>query len=531
MNTQLGAPYFHVEPDVAAPQQAESALPVTEPLDRVSRLICARTYLYGLFGALICIHCMLGNPYKSSDGGVGYDRACIQFHALQSALLSLLFLGLFAVLYLMLPAPSPDGETPVSMLALLAGAAIGIKIAILNPILARIMFHAPEQGGYVLPVVGGWASTICDLLWENDEQANALYFAGERPFIGYGTEINSWSVVLDTSMPQQGIHLLAGIEETPAELSADSLYQSIARVAADMGVAHLAVKPMTFIEGRAKDLQQHIGVERFQRPPSSVALDQLAGMERHVPGAGRTYTALEMSLPASDILATQFVRFKAEGKLIFCEFATYVLAPGRSGLYRLERYFRWHWLAYLALPVALAVVLLYLIGLAGLAAFFGFFMQEPSLMPSPFDWHFLAQAALQLGLASGVFGGLVVLWRVLFRLITAAGIFLNITQQFGIAFSFRERYTSSGQLDYFSVQEVGRLLKTQEKVLIKAICEQLKAHHIDASDFKDNLTAYINQGVINSGDIRGNIVNSIKSFVFRRPAKTAVRKQKAKVGT
>ena len=92
--------------------------------------------------------------------------------------------------------------------------------------------------------------------------------------------------------------------------------------------------------------------------------------------------------------------------------------------------------------------------------------------------------------------------------------------QFGVAYSYRRRY-SRGNLNYFCLQDVARFMRTREKILIKAICEQLRIHIIDASDFKESLTAYINQGVINSGDIRGNVLTSIKSFVFRRPARAA----------
>jgi hypothetical protein len=66
------------------------------------------------------------------------------------------------------------------------------------------------------------------------------------------------------------------------------------------------------------------------------------------------------------------------------------------------------------------------------------------------------------------------------------------------------------------LQEVVRFLKVQEKVLTSAIVRLCEHKGIDTSDFKENLTAFINQGVINSGEIRGNVSSKISSLVIRR---------------
>jgi hypothetical protein len=105
---------------------------------------------------------------------------------------------------------------------------------------------------------------------------------------------------------------------------------------------------------------------------------------------------------------------------------------------------------------------------------------------------------------------------------------LRLTAQFGVTFTYRERFSSRGNLAYYSLQEVIRFLKTQEKVLIKSLYDELKERGIDTSDLKDSVVAYINQGVINSGDIRGDVFTSIKSFVFRRPARSIVKKSTRK---
>jgi len=117
-------------------------------------------------------------------------------------------------------------------------------------------------------------------------------------------------------------------------------------------------------------------------------------------------------------------------------------------------------------------------------------------------------------------------WRAIRWFLSTLGIALRLTAQFGITFTYRERFASRGNLSYYSLQEVIRFLKTQEKILIKSLYDELKERGIDTSDLKDSVVAYINQGVINSGDIRGDVFTSIKSFVFRRPARSLVKKSR-----
>ena len=104
---------------------------------------------------------------------------------------------------------------------------------------------------------------------------------------------------------------------------------------------------------------------------------------------------------------------------------------------------------------------------------------------------------------------------------------LALKTNYGILASYRERWATIGQLRYFELQEAIRLLKIHEQVLLSSVIEWLDVHGIDASAFKDTMSAFINQGVINSGQIGGNVATKVGSIVFRRAPRARPRRKAA----
>jgi len=122
-----------------------------------------------------------------------------------------------------------------------------------------------------------------------------------------------------------------------------------------------------------------------------------------------------------------------------------------------------------------------------------------------------------------VFFALVMLWQALRRLGRMVLLGLALKTNYGILASYRERWSTIGQLRYFELQEAVRLLKIHEQVLLSSVIEWLDAHGIDTSAFKDTVSAFINQGVINSGQIGGNVATKVGSIMFRRAPRSRPR--------
>ncbi len=509
--------------------------------NRITRLLCARVYLLGIFGGLSTLQALLGAPLSGHDPGVGYDRFRLCYHALQSTLLSLIFLLLsFAMFYVGFDEFSQGfGLGPWSSAVLVT---VLIKIAVINPWIARGFFrNNREISDFQIPVIGSIASGLSTRLCPEptDDSENAYYFKGPRPFVGCGTEIGAWTIVVDTSCADSDASQAFNANKKILPIEPEDLYDAVQRSIVDLGVHGLRLGYMTFVDGEQAGAEKRAHGRLFKRPPQKLSSARIEKLDRDAT-AGRRYMVVQSESSSQDLVATQFLRFHKSGKLIFCEFSSYVLSPALRWLYALDRTFLVNPILYafcglllFALAAFPAMGLFPLIYLGGSLLSSPFFFEDVSfflmLLPQQyesiffhlFSTHTYASSIVAL---AATYVALVVVWRVLRWIAKLLSTALGIAQQFGISFSFRERFTSRGQLQYYELQESIRFLKIHEKILINSIFKKLKAHGIDATDFKESVTAFINQGVINSGDIRGNVFTSVKSFMFRRPAKSAIRR-------
>jgi hypothetical protein len=518
----------------------------------LDRLLCANAYCSGLFGSIVTLLRLRGAPYRAKDPGIGFDQPAIAFHVYQSVLISLPYLVL-EVMLLLGPGRTEMRSGAFGIVATLVSVLVVAKICCVNYWLPRISFRdSRSTAGIFIPIIGPLAGWFRDRLFPPNSraQANTIYFSGDRPFVGYGTEVNSWSLVIDTSAAGSGLHDLVGATPEPRPLTTAELYKAVLSGVASVNVNSMRCDRRLFVDGVAVDGEKRAIGRRYRRPPERLSTDRICLLDEEAT-SGRNYMMLQMQQPAQDLLVTLFIRFQKEGKLIFCEFSSYVLPPGPSGLYRIGHLFRINGLLYSLYAIVVALLIgvgcgvIYLaiaetVLMLGPPKFLDPFLLPAQIIPAhPSIMDSLAKrdrvGAVLPALNFSLMGYAVVITSLLYLclqalsrglrwLIATIGILFNVSRQFGIPFSFRERFASRSSLKYYSLQEVVRFLKVQEKILIKSIFELLKERGIDTSDFKESLTAYINQGVINSGDIRGNVFTRIKSFVGRRPSRSAVRR-------
>jgi hypothetical protein len=517
----------------------------------LDRLLCANAYSSGLYGSIVALLRLRGVPYRAKDPGIGFDQPAIAFHVYQSVLISVLYLMLELML-LLGPGRAEMRNGALGNVAILVSVLVVAKICCVNYWLPRISFRdSRSSAGVFIPIIGPLAGWLRDRLFPPNSraQANTIYFAGGRPFVGYGTEVNSWSVVIDTSAPGSGLHDFVGARPEPRPLATAEMYKAVLAGVASVNVNTMRCDRRLFIDGVAVDDEKRAVGRRYRRPPERLSTDRICSLDEEAT-SGRNYMLLQMQQPAQDLLVTLFMRFHKEGKLIFCEFSSYVLRPGRSSLYRIGHLFRINGLLYSLYAIAVALLIgigcgvIYL-AIADTMLMFGLHgWVDPFLLPAqvaPAHTSVIDSLAkldrlgailpamnLRLmGYAVVITSLLYLCLKVLFRglrwLIATIGILFNVSRQFGIPFTYRERIASRSSLKYYALQEVVRFLKVQEKILMKSVYELLKGRGIDTSDFKESLTAYINQGVINSGDIRGDVFTRIKTIMGRRPAKSVMR--------
>ena len=498
--------------------------------NRFTRLICARIYLLGLFGSLTALYRLLGLPYRGDEASVGYDRRLALFHSFQSFMLSIFFLiPLSAIYYFSRFLPEAA--------FFIAAVILFFKVAVVNFWLSRRFFNEKSrQIELEMPFIGKIARHLRDALLPKDRlaQQNVIFFDGLRPFIGYGSEINSWTLVIDTTNKSRTFDLGLNAAIDSSTVTPADLYRAIYRRVQDLKLHDINISAALFYEGDAVDAIKGEYSGKYHKPPTRLPLDVIQEIENRST-EGRRYMMLQFESAERDLIATQFIRFYQSAKLIFCEFASLVVPPGKRRLNFIDRLFELHPIAYAAAGV-LAFLIIGVLGTAFSPVVEPLIwlkmphllelMRAPERLLSFFNSQFQSGYFFFriIGL-SIFFTFLILFWRFIKWVLVTVGIYLGLKKNFGVAASYREKFSQGLFLSYYDLQEVIRFLKTQEKILTNSLIDCLDHFGIDTSDLRENITAFINQGVINTGEIRGNLSAKIKSIVFRRPRKSTQRRR------
>jgi hypothetical protein len=496
----------------------------------VTRLVCARMYLFGLPASLAVLNRLLGMPVSALQPSIAYDHQVVLFHALQSTLFSLLFLLIAGSVYY-LPIEHPESS---DILVIAIGVLVTVKIAVINPVIARVYFSAAHKDRNLrIPGIAILAVLIMRILVKESEMRhlNAVYFKGPRPFVGFGSEINAWTIVIDTTVKDQSFEtLVKEPSKHPSDIDVQTLYDAVTAKVEELQLTDIDSSWAVFIDGNLPEDQTRPRRKIYRPPPVSVPDDEIDQLDSEG-NKGRCYYLLQSNNREQDLCVSQFIRFRKNGNLIFGEFASHVIPPAKKRYYFIDRLFQINPLIYLLwgiiiLGLACVVSLIlspFLENLLWLEMPWGFFnsyaideqyFQQQILT----GWVLLRVVALSL-----VILVLFIAWRIILWLYVYLGIFLGLRCQYGLPKTFREHIAKGGPLDYYELQSVIYFLKAQEKILTQAMVGELCSHGIDVSDLKENISAFINQGVINSGEIRGNVANKIRSIVFRRSGKTTQR--------
>jgi len=496
------------------------------PEDRPTRLLCARYYMYGLPVALLDFFRLAGPPCAGFERSVGLNRREILFHCTQSLLFSLAVLAVALLLYVAAP---PDSRVALVAVQLL----VFLKVAVVNVWIAR-RFFGRKVRELRIPVIAAMAKAVTDRLvpWEKLHDQNAVYFAGDRPFVGYGSEVNAWTIVIDTRTASK--NPFSSVPPSPIGPDAPGeLYTAVEDKARSLGQFGISTERLICIDGRA--VGEDPDWPRWHRPEPALSESEVNRLDQ-LGDQARRYVLISGASRRRDVLVTQFVRFSKTGHLIFCEFASYLVPPIGRGVERLDVLFGYNPVVY-----ALLGIVTYLA--VGIVATIAGPLVEGLLWLSPTAYltHLVTMGeSYPLYVFEQLRGGwfayriigctfvilaVVVLWQVLRRLGRMALFGLALKTNYGIQTSYRERWTTIGQLRYFELQEAIRLLKIHEQVLLSSVIEWLDAHGIDASAFKDTVSAFINQGVINSGQIGGNVATRVGSIMFRRVPRARPRRK------
>lgn len=499
-------------------------------MNRITRLICARVYFFGLFASIPALHRLMGLPFRGFDRDPGIDRRHALIHTIQSLLLSLVFLIPSALIYFFAPATSQTAAIVLFLLCFL-------KIAVLNFWIARHFFQKPASASrFKLPLLARLAGYFSERLHPLSVSGGiespgvTVYFRGSRPFVGFGSEINAWTLAIDTTSRLYAESASLESPQRASDLEVEDLYRAIEKKVEAVEVDGVTTRRVFFMDGDIPDEERDLRGGRYGRPSPYLPESLLKNLDK-TGERGRQYLVLSVLNSARDLMVSQFIRFSRSGKFIFCEFASHVMPPGKARFYTFDILFQYH----PALYALMGPLVFFAIGLlATLTAPFteSWFWLGPGVGPTYLEMlsaegyvEYVVEQMLGGWFAYRIAGFSIflltafVIWRGMLWLSNVVGIFLRLRHNFGIDVSCRERWASGTRLSYFELQETVRALKIQEKIITGGLIDCLEKHEIGTSDLKQSITAFINQGVINSGEIRGNVSNKVAAIVFRRERK------------
>lgn len=300
---------------------------------------------------------------------------------------------------------------------------------------------------------------------------NVTTYSGYSPFIGYGVELDSWSLAFDVTTSGR-----AGV--TPRDFEVTELYAHIADRLGTLVLPCLEIEERLFVDGGSL-----LGDSRFLshplgRPVARIPFDQLDALKRTPEEGARPYLAVHSTGWGGELVTSLFLRFVRSDSSLFVEAVPTVLFPLLDRYRVIDTLMPRPPLRDLAKLVSETLVSTVFVLLASPArAVAGF---APDYWMS---WRLRRQE----------------------KLITRLRRF-----DYGARLSVRRQAAAADHHRYFQKADSGMVLKTVEKRVLDALVEFAEAHDIDAGGLIQRQEMIINNGIIaaEGARVEGNSVAS-----------------------
>lgn len=286
---------------------------------------------------------------------------------------------------------------------------------------------------------------------------NVTAYSGYSPFIGYGSELDSWSLTFDvtTSSSPGG---------KPQDFDVTDLYTHIAERLGTLVLPCLEIEERLFVDGSGLLEDTRFLPDPLGRPVTRIPFAQMDALKRTPEEGARPYLAVHSTGWGGELVTSLFLRFIRSESNLFVEAVPTVLFP------LLDRYRVIDTL----MPRPPLRELVTLISQTLVSTVF-------VLLASPV--RAIAGFAPDYGMT----------WRVRRqdKLITRLRRF-----DYGARQSVRRQAADTKHHRYFQKADSGMVLKTVEKRVLDALVEFAQARDIDVGDLVQRQETIINNGII-----------------------------------
>lgn len=446
---------------------AEPDGPRRQTQPEMTRFLCAAAHLDDRYSRQV-IGEVVAHPHRATVPSLGIDMGIVLRHCFAARRRQTIRDGLITVLVVSIVPVVLDFHRLAALRDILIFLFLAGAVAFTDRWISRYRVTRELTSERFDPGRGPWLTAAEQFQLAQvraAEEGNISVYGTYNPFVGSGSPRGGWSMAVNLARGKESPDGRGRLEPEPFEV--DELYQEVRQDITALGLPDLSVEDRLLVDGqKIRDDLRFLPV-RYGRPVTGIDANSLLRQAREPELQHRPYQCLRLQAWDGDLVLSVFVNFTKRGTALFAEAQHYLLAPLRSDYRQADRLASWSLRQRLRAELRSAPTAVI-----------------RTVIAAPFRTIGLL---LRMGLG----------WRAersVMRRIDA-----EPEYNFGAVTSIRELAQSNVYRKYF--QQVDRDLNTKliDRQVLDTIMDFLDHRNIDISQFEDQRSTILNNGLLISG--------------------------------
>ena len=438
-----------------------------QPLSETTRYLCTAPHLDDRYARRVVDEVVV-DPHRAVVPSLGLDmgivlRHCFAARRRQNVRDGLIAAILIAALPVILDYRRLPGLRVVLILLALAGLVAFADRWISRYQITRQLTKESFGLDEGPPVTAAESAQIAQALAA--QQGDISVYGTYRPFVGSGSSCGGWSFAINLARGKETPGGQVRLEPLPFEV--EEFYREVERDITASGLDGLTVENRLLVDGQNIRDDFRFLPDREGRPVTQIGSDKLLELTRRPEPLNRPYQCIRLQTWDGDLVLSVFVNFTKRGTVLLAEVQHYLLAPLPPEYRQADRLASWSLGQRLRTELRSAP-----------RAVTGTMIRAPFRM---------SRLIVRTGLG----------WRT--ERAALRRIRSDPEYNFGAMTSVRELAQARHYRRYF--QQVDRDLNTKfiDRQVLDTIRDFLDSHNIDTSQFQEQRSTILNNGLLVSG--------------------------------
>jgi len=450
-----------------APAEFAAATGQPQPRSETTRYLCTAPHLDDRYARRV-VDDVVMDPHRAVVPSLGIDlgivlRHCFAARRRQNVRDGLIAVILIAALPVVLDYRQLTGLRVVLILVVLAGlvafADRWISRYLITRQLTRERFGS-DDGPAITAAEGAQVAQALAA-----QQGDISVYGTYRPFVGSGIASGGWSFAINLARGKETPGGQVRLE--PRSFEVEEFYTEVERDITASGLVGLTVENRLLVDGQNIRNDLRFLPDFEGRPVSEISPDKLLELTREPELVNRPYQCIRLQTWDGDLVLSAFVNFTKRGTVLLAEVQHYLLAPLQPEYRQADRLASWSLGQRLRTELRSAPSAV-----------------TATMIRAPFR---MARLMVRTGLGRHT-------ERTALRRIRT-----DPEYNFGAVTSVRELAQARHYRRYF--QQVDRDLNTKfiDRQVLDTIVDFLDSHNIDTSQFQEQRSMILNNGLLVSG--------------------------------